>query len=170
MRAPRITASAPANWKLFRDIICQGKVPSAIIVTGLEEAEDRQGWWWKHKGGFDKNDIKLSTIAGAECITACRGKARSGHVYDEEYEESRDQIRRLIRSTILDNPITVKPLEWFQTITENVKEWSWCSLSFQDVEVPFEEASEAAKQMGSLPGFTPDFVEELRQKMKKETE
>ncbi|KAF5350022.1 hypothetical protein D9756_009151 [Leucocoprinus leucothites] len=118
MRAPRIKDSAPKNWKLFQEVICQSKVPSVVVITGLENEDNMDRWWWDNKSTFQRYGIHP---AGFACVTAFRGKKNrrgDGHKFDDEYEDSREKVQRLIRSTCLADPWRVPAAEWFRNIVE----------------------------------------------------
>ncbi|KAF8662758.1 hypothetical protein AX16_001116 [Volvariella volvacea WC 439] len=127
MRAPRISESAPKNWVLFNDIICNKKVPIVIVVTALELQSEEQGgmdsWWYKNKGHFDKFKI---FPRGQACITTIRGKKlkNGSYAYEEEYDESKEKVKKLIRSSALTAPWKVPRTEWWQTITHTWQEWN----------------------------------------------
>ncbi|KAF8997398.1 P-loop containing nucleoside triphosphate hydrolase protein, partial [Cyathus striatus] len=52
MRGPRINAFLPKNYDLLHNVICERKVPIALIVTGLDQEDDRRVWWDMNKGAF----------------------------------------------------------------------------------------------------------------------
>ncbi|KXN92625.1 Alpha-aminoadipic semialdehyde synthase, mitochondrial [Leucoagaricus sp. SymC.cos] len=167
-RAPRIKDSTPANWRLFRDIICQGKVPTALIITGLEEEEDMDQWWWDYKGDFEEYDIFPADVA---CVTASRGKARrGGHVYDGEYDESRKKIRKLIRSTTLVDPFRVEPLVWFEKVVDTWVETEWCGRVKKEMSQERTEERNPLSELLRVPGITSKFIDELTIKLKATTQ
>ncbi|KAF9442781.1 hypothetical protein P691DRAFT_680809 [Macrolepiota fuliginosa MF-IS2] len=114
MRAPRIRDSVPRNWKLFREIVCQSKVPTVIVITGLELVANRNRWWWDNQERFQDDGI---FPAGHACITATRGRqlaGGAGHLFDQAYRQSTRDVRELIRSTALHRPWQVPAAEWFK--------------------------------------------------------
>jgi hypothetical protein len=52
----------------------------------------------------------------------------TGHVFDDKYEESRERIQKLIRSTCLVSPWHVPQAEWFKTIARTTVSYRdrWC--------------------------------------------
>lgn len=94
-RRGRITDNETRNYKMFVEGLCQKKVPTVILMTGLELEEPNMESWWSRNGQeFHKYGM---TFAGHACITSTRGKAKGGRYwYDEEYAESRELTRRLI--------------------------------------------------------------------------
>ncbi|KAF8886157.1 hypothetical protein BD779DRAFT_1441881 [Infundibulicybe gibba] len=115
MRGPRLKESAPKNWRLFNEVMCQKKVPGIIAITGLEQEEVMEDWWYRNKGEFQKYDMHC---AGHACITATRGKQmRSGaYILEAEYVESRETLVKAISATYLSIPWRAKPIEWFREI------------------------------------------------------
>ena len=164
VRAPRIKDSTVANWRLFRDIICQGKVPTSLIITGLEEEEDLDQWWRDYKGKFEDYEIVPYTVA---CVTASRGKAlRNGHVYDVKYNESIGRIQSLIHSTALANPFVIQPLVWVGTVTETLFESTWYGLVKKERERERVENRNPLSALLQIPGITENFVEGLMKMFK----
>ncbi|KAF5353318.1 hypothetical protein D9756_007987 [Leucocoprinus leucothites] len=134
MRAPRITESVTHNWKFFRDVVCMGKVPTVIVVTGLEgevknPGDNMDNWWRDNEGLFRTYQI---TPHGHACITATRGRMiGDGYcVYDDLFERSKHDVRELIRTKSTSNPLRVPPAQWFSSIVEmSIKlpclKWVW---------------------------------------------
>ncbi|KAK2465740.1 hypothetical protein APHAL10511_002284 [Amanita phalloides] len=117
MRGPRIKESCIKNWRLFREIICQMRVPIVLAVTGLENEEPMDNWWTQNEQYFVRNKMYPNGVA---CVTATRGKQRSsrGYRFEKEYSESQAKIRRSIRMVHLRHPWRVPPAEWFKVIVE----------------------------------------------------
>ncbi|KAF8552005.1 hypothetical protein OG21DRAFT_1394569, partial [Imleria badia] len=47
IRAPRITGTSQANYRLFYEVLCRSSVPVAFVVTHLEqEKEVHMDSWW----------------------------------------------------------------------------------------------------------------------------
>lgn len=53
----RRLSNTAQNWKLFREIICQNKVPVILAITGLEMEENMDDWWPRNKAAFDVYSI-----------------------------------------------------------------------------------------------------------------
>ena len=96
VRGPRIEESSLQNYRLFKDVICGGKVPICLIVTGLENEDSPEQWWTDNKRNFDKLGMVFDDQA---CITATKGrKLKSGeHVFAEVYEESTKEVEKLLK-------------------------------------------------------------------------
>ncbi|KDQ58358.1 hypothetical protein JAAARDRAFT_176274 [Jaapia argillacea MUCL 33604] len=127
MRAPRLKGSAPGNWRFFQEIICQGKVNIALIVTGLELEDPMDGWWVRNKGAFQTHQI---SPLGFACITATRGRPRKagGYSLDDEFEESKEKVRRLILNTCLEVPWKMERVDWFREVVVKTYETSCLGL------------------------------------------
>jgi hypothetical protein len=115
MRGPRIKDAAHKNWRLFHEVICRNQVPIIIAITGLEQEEVMDEWWVRNKGAFQQYGMYPQ---GVGCITATRGKrSKSGaYRFEEEYEESREKMCRLLRGYHLDTSWRMEPIEWFTTV------------------------------------------------------
>ncbi|KAG2030669.1 P-loop containing nucleoside triphosphate hydrolase protein [Suillus americanus] len=88
MRAGRVTSTVRNNYRLFREFLCDKKVPVVVVVTHLEnEIGEMDDWWERNKYAFDVREIY---VAGHACITAIRGN------YPDRYEQSRTMIRKLV--------------------------------------------------------------------------
>ncbi|KAF9441648.1 hypothetical protein P691DRAFT_715003, partial [Macrolepiota fuliginosa MF-IS2] len=164
LRAPRIMSSDSYNWKIFQGVICQWRVPIVIVITGLEELEDRNRWWWDNEQRFRKDSI---FPAGFACVTATRGKKQKrgeGHVFDEEYEESREAIRELIISKSLPLPWQVPPADWFKTIIITTPKyerfWFWLRSGIWRPDKQ-EVAGEAVERLITLCGMSYSDAKEL---------
>jgi len=100
MRGPRIKNATHENWKVFHDILCKKKVPTVLIVTGLENEENMDEWWWTNRGTFEEQGIRPDATA---CITATRGRVLKdgSRAFDEQYEESRAKVTTTIINNVL---------------------------------------------------------------------
>ncbi|KAF9444548.1 hypothetical protein P691DRAFT_763294 [Macrolepiota fuliginosa MF-IS2] len=168
MRAPRIKSSVPQNWKFFQEIICQKKVPIVIAITGLEQEENMDQWWWDNKGTFQGYGI---SPVGFACITASRGKVhkRGGYVFDGEYEESQKKVRGLIRSTALVTPWRVPAAEWFKNIVYTTVEYEsngWCGSKEVRRDHTKEVAGEALQKLVGVYGMLDSDAAEMAGKMR----
>lgn len=169
MRAPRIRSSARQNWKLFQDIICQGRVPTVIVITGLEQEEDMDQWWLRNIERFRKDEI---IPAGYACITASRGRALrrgNGFVFDEIYEESREKVRNLILSTaFITSPWHVSAPEWFKTTINTITEYE-PTICFMKKAVKREEEQKvngaALRKLVSVCNMSEDDARELAERL-----
>lgn len=162
---PRIKKSAQKNWKLFYEIICQKKVQIVMVVTGLEEEKDMDGWWMNNKETLHKYGIYPDDHA---CITASRGKMmRNGkHVYDEEFEESKERVEFLFKSKCAKEGLTIQAAEWFKKIMVETYETRFCGLLSPKVDTKEEEVEgRALQQLIDVCGMSKEDANELARKM-----
>lgn len=118
IRGPRIKDATHQNWKIFHDIICKKEIPTVLVVTGLENEEDLNEWWWNNRGTFEDQDIHPDDTA---CITAIRGRKLDDgcHVFDDHYQASQGKILTLILNRVLLRVRQVNKINWFYTITRS---------------------------------------------------
>ncbi|KXN85169.1 hypothetical protein AN958_11591 [Leucoagaricus sp. SymC.cos] len=166
VRKGPITGSVGQNWKLFSEVICQSRVPTVIAITGCEQEENMDEWWWNNKGDFQDYGILPNGFA---CITATRGRPLrngKGHLLDDFFEESREKVQGLIRSTSLRTPWCVPPAEWFKTVVHiTYREGGWCDDP-EEVREYEEVEGEALRKLQSVCGMSRDEARELAEKMR----
>jgi predicted GTPase len=115
MRGPRIKNAMHQNWKVFHEILCKKKVPIVLVVTGLENEENMDAWWWKNKGTFECQGIRPDDTA---CITTIRGRAlKDGYcAFDDQYEKSQAKILNTILNRVLHHPWHDNKINWFYRV------------------------------------------------------
>jgi len=110
VRGPRIKETTIKNYQLFHSAFCLEKVPILLVVTGLEEEDPMDAWWRKNKDAFDTQKMLFNAHA---CVTATRGKMKQGtYIYEEEFQESRVKVRKLILDTKGTKPWKMKRVTW----------------------------------------------------------
>ena len=115
MKAPRLTESAPSNWKLFHEVMCKRNVPIVMVITGLELERDMNAWWTTNKDSFRKNGMLPS--GQPACITAIKGKEKRGVFFlQEEYDESRGKVQQLILDNYMESPWKMESVRWFNEL------------------------------------------------------
>ncbi|KAH7925679.1 P-loop containing nucleoside triphosphate hydrolase protein [Leucogyrophana mollusca] len=152
MRGPRIKEAAHKNWRLFHEVFCKKNVPIVIVITGLEQEDPMDNWWRQNKAAFHKYGMVPS---GNACITATRGRQnRSGrYVFEDEYEESRVKVSKLIEDSALAEPWKVNRIQWFSEITI-------CLMKFRLGEAP--EIREMATRCSMSNEEARELAERLR--------
>ena len=111
VRGPRIKDTMVNNYQLFHSSFCLGKVPIVLVMTGLEEEEPMDAWWPQNKGTFQAEEM---SFCGQACITATKGKLRQGgYTYQDEYDESRKKVRKLIVDSYQVVPWKLEKVPWF---------------------------------------------------------
>jgi hypothetical protein len=116
----KISPSQVQNYRLFSRIICQSKVPTVLVVTGLEEVESRAEWWEANKDLFHAQGMGIQYHA---CITSTKGffsKKRGEFVYQDIYDESRKELETIILEAPLETPWKVNktPGHWSSIVTQ----------------------------------------------------
>ena len=56
----KIKPSQVQNYKLFSHVICASKVPTALVVTGLEEEDSKEVWWLANKSLYAEQEISIT--------------------------------------------------------------------------------------------------------------
>ncbi|KZP33674.1 P-loop containing nucleoside triphosphate hydrolase protein [Athelia psychrophila] len=112
VRGPRITKTVWENYKLFHSAFCQGKVPIVLVVTGLEEIDPMDGWWLDNKKQFHGRGM---VFGGQACVTASKGKVNKTTglgVYQDEFDDSREKVRRLLVEQYTEQPWKMEKIPW----------------------------------------------------------
>ena len=100
----KIKPSQVENYKLFSHVICKSMVPTALVVTGLEEVDLMDEWWQANKGLYD--ELGISTKHHA-CITSTKGGFNpkyKEYVYQDLYGDSQRILKALFLDASLLNP------------------------------------------------------------------
>jgi len=115
MRGPRIKNATLQNWKVFHEIICKKQVPTILVVTGLENEENMDAWWWDNKGAFEVQGIRPDDTA---CITTIRGRALGNGrgAFDDQYEKSQAKILNMILNRVLLRAWDDNKINWFYRV------------------------------------------------------
>lgn len=122
IRGSRYRDILKVNYDLFAKIICQGKVPVVVVVTGLENEQRREDWWDLNARGFSRRSIKFD---GHACITTTKGKKNKEgvFVYEHEYNESRIEVQGLIRENCSPAAWVVDSEQWLNQITTSIMDY-----------------------------------------------
>ncbi|OAX36643.1 hypothetical protein K503DRAFT_721067 [Rhizopogon vinicolor AM-OR11-026] len=116
MRGPRIKNATHRNWKAFYEILCKKQVPAVLAVTGLENMENMDDWWWDNRDKFEKQGIRPDATA---CITAIRGRmGPNGNLLHEiHFTASRAKVMTIITDKVLRCAPELEKIEWFSNVT-----------------------------------------------------
>jgi len=106
IRAPRITATSQANYRLFYEVLCRSSVPIALVITHLEREADMENWWERNVQVLEKFGLKA---AGHACVT--------GLPTHSKYRESQHNIARLLEGHNGDGRFNMPPEAWFIEFT-----------------------------------------------------
>jgi predicted GTPase len=77
------------NYRLFRNFLCDKKVPIVLAITKLERERVMEHWWTRNQETFRKKKIRVD---GHACITTI----------EHSQKESRDTIWYLVENVIAD--------------------------------------------------------------------
>ncbi|KAH7888529.1 P-loop containing nucleoside triphosphate hydrolase protein [Phlebopus sp. FC_14] len=106
IRGTRYREILRINYDLFYRGLCGGRVPVVVVITGLENEQSMDSWWYENKDVLGRNGMEFKDKA---CVTTIRGKpiANGGCMFDEEYEESERKVKELIVQNYLPIPAAI---------------------------------------------------------------
>ena len=163
---PKITDSVANNWRLFQEIICKSQVPSVIVITGLESEEpDMDDWWVGSKETFREYGIRPD---GNACVTAIKGKEKRSGVFafQEEYDESKLKVEKLLRSTYLETPWKMDVTKWFNEVVTHKVVYKFLGWQFWSWTKKVEEIQGAVNQLVERCGMTKKDADALAKLLK----
>jgi len=107
IRGTRYRKIVGDNYNIFCNTICGGdrKVPVVLVVTGLENEENMDGWWNDNKEDYDEMEF-----CGHACITATRGrtfKDGSGYIFQDIYDDSKGKVMLLLKNHAFKSSISI---------------------------------------------------------------
>jgi hypothetical protein len=106
----RITERTHDNYRLFYEVFCEKAVCIVLVVTGMENEEDLEGWWQRNEVHYTKYGMKFD---GHTCVTAFKGK---GGRHQKEYNRSKMMIEELIVENSKSQPWKIQREPWFQRV------------------------------------------------------
>ena len=156
MRGPRIKDATHQNWKIFHEILCKKQVPTVLVVTGLENIDNMDEWWWDNREKFEDQGILPDDTA---CITAIRGRIiRDGYrAFDDQYEKSQTKIQNAILNRVLLRARPVNKLSFFYELIRSLSsffQWfmRWEAKEIQEIintsGMSKEEATRFREELG----------------------
>ncbi|KAJ8592421.1 hypothetical protein M405DRAFT_812802 [Rhizopogon salebrosus TDB-379] len=128
MHGPRIKHAMRQNWEVFQEILCKKKVPIVLVVTGLENEENMDAWWWNNRETFECQGIRPDDTA---CITTIRGRAlKDGYcAFDDQYEKSQAKILNTILNRVLHHPWHDNKINWFYRVIRSfISFFQWTKI------------------------------------------
>lgn len=93
VRSTRARQALIRNYNLFYSVICRKKVPIVVVITGLENETDMQGWWHTNAKEFKSRNMHFQDHA---CVTTLHKHAGISDVFTRRIAESREIMRNLI--------------------------------------------------------------------------
>lgn len=128
VRGPRIKESTIYNYQLFYEGLFQKEVPIVLVVTGLEQEDSMDGWWITNEDVFRRQQMVFNGQAG---ITATKGKLGRSRVYtfEQEYQQSRVKVRKLISEFCRDEPWIMTTHSWVELAAKHT--FGFCINAFK---------------------------------------
>ena len=121
IRGSRLRDIVKINYDIFHTIICDGKVPIVVVITGLENEDDMEDWWLDNASDFDRRGMQFR---GHACITTTKGKImKSGeHMFQEEYNRSVELVREVIVAKCAESAWKPDSSKWLGNIVEKMRQ------------------------------------------------
>ncbi|KIJ67507.1 hypothetical protein HYDPIDRAFT_38019 [Hydnomerulius pinastri MD-312] len=117
LRGNRITATVQSNYRLFYEVLCNKKVPIALVFTGLEREGNLEDWWVRNESkikGYGVHSI------GHACITAVKDGPFSR---EDKYVESQKKIRALLTEHAAgSSAFRMESEDWLTTFLKRFRE------------------------------------------------
>ncbi|KAF8547376.1 hypothetical protein OG21DRAFT_1517415 [Imleria badia] len=95
-RGGRITMSDQNTCSLFKEFLCQGQVPVAVVVTGLEHCDPMEKWW--EEQGEHVVQLIGGGVIGHACITSLPFDSLGGGVH--RVLESRLSLQAMLEDCV----------------------------------------------------------------------
>ena len=102
IRGGRIPATALNNYRLFYEVLCDKKVPIALVITHLEREHRMEDWWEQNEASILKYGIRSVDHA---CVTCLEHEV-------QKYKESRDAVLRLLSQHDDRGRFSMPPESW----------------------------------------------------------
>ncbi|OJA12115.1 hypothetical protein AZE42_06625 [Rhizopogon vesiculosus] len=117
VRGSRISSTVQQNYRLFHEFLCQGKVPLALVITGLEnEKGDMDCWWTRNQAQVEKCGIASFTQV---CVTTIMGY---NDAYEKRYMESRTKMLNVLSLLGSKAAYSVDVSSWFVRMCRKMRE------------------------------------------------
>ncbi|KAI6032791.1 P-loop containing nucleoside triphosphate hydrolase protein [Pisolithus orientalis] len=110
IRGNRITATTQSNYRLFYEVLCDKRVPIALVVTHLEREYRMEDWWGRNEGNIERYGIRS---AGHACVTGITDK-------EEKFRESREAISRLLSQHDSRGRFAMPPEPWLTRLLQHL--------------------------------------------------
>lgn len=108
----RINETTIKNYEMLKTF-CEGKVPVALVVTGLESIEDRDAWWQKNKVFYTRAGLVFKDHA---CVVTTKGPYDEGrYAYEDDYGKSTTAVQAMIARACLPTPWRARR-GWFSVL------------------------------------------------------
>ena len=94
----RLTPSELNCYRLFREVLCGGKVPAALVVTHLESYNPMESWWEVNGQALLKSIGGI--VIGHACITSLSSYDPDGMQLDKKLLESRLSVQAMLEDCV----------------------------------------------------------------------
>ena len=101
IRAPRVTGTSQANYRLFYEVLCRSQVPIGFVITHLEQQVNMESWWERNVESLERFGLKAACHA---CVT--------GLPTHSKYPESRASIARMLEGYNGDGRFSMPSEAW----------------------------------------------------------
>jgi hypothetical protein len=108
----RLSDQAKKNYEMFHDVLCQKSVKLVLVITHLENEEDRDKWWKENCFHFFEHEIKF---CGQACVVANPGRSPD-FPYQKDYDDSKVSLKRLILRHSSREPWSLQTESWFERV------------------------------------------------------
>ena len=103
MRGNRITATTQSNYRLFYEVLCNKKVPIALVITHLERERRMEDWWERNEASIVRYGIQS---VGHACVTGVGDNV-------QKYKESKAAMSHLLSQHDNRGRFSMPPEPWF---------------------------------------------------------
>ena len=101
IRASEYRPFLRVDYDLVAKLICDDNVPVVAVINGLENEDNMEDWWKRNHKQLEK-DMKFQDHV---CMTTTKGKWNgSRFVFQNEYDESREKMKEVIRKNCSTKP------------------------------------------------------------------
>jgi len=152
MRAGRITASGQKVYRLFESVMCERRVPVAIVVTHLESEGRLEDWWARNEKCLEAAGVRAIDHACVTCIPTPGSK---------HLESSRRGIRQMLWRAVSPEgqEWTVEKESWLLRVVEGI--WR-----FMVPKKARPSSRQMAKKLVKHCGFSKADAEQIAKKLK----
>jgi len=104
IRGNRITATTQSNYRLFYEVLCNKRVPIALVITHLERENPMEVWWERNKDTI-LNRYRIQS-AGHACVTGLEAEG-------QKYQKSKDAMLDLLSQRDSSGRFSMPADPWF---------------------------------------------------------
>ena len=97
IRGP-LTPSELHCYRLFEEVLCEGRVPVALVITHLESYNPMETWWRTNGDSFLR--VLSGKVIGHACITSHMSGVAEDPWFSEKLEKSRLSIQDMLEDCV----------------------------------------------------------------------